>query len=556
MPTNSPLIEHYLPIDAISVEAIREGGALAGHPPVNQLHVWWARRPLITSRAAVAASVIEASADKEAFTQALGTSSQIVRDRATMDAMKAKGEWSDIKFSGDRAFKYNPLSSHHDFFQKHSLYAGHTPTVLDVTAGGGSIPFEAGRLGLKTIANELNPVAAFILRATCEWPQRYGYALLNEYLTIASRFQGRVDDLAADVYPPESQPTIEEAQELIKFKFAGKKIPNVARVKRSPRRYLFARVTVCASCNRSIPLSPNWRLDSTGKGMHLLPNTKSGTCDFEIVERIEEQSPGTINRAIPTCPYSDCGASMPKGYVAHEAQSGRLGQVMYAISYRDEIYLEGRRRPVNIDGFRVSTTCDDNSADVDRMLADNAEEWGRKDILPTENRVEGDADRVINYGITHAINLFSPRQRLALALCVQAFRELVDEDRTAGILEDERKITWGYVALAFDKMLSRNNLLARWDAGTNKVASSFDTHDFGIKWSYAEMPVCHTGGGIEWAIGSIYKCLDNIIQMTGHIPTANGQMNMGDNNLSPTASAHAGHQRSCTIHRGLRRRLN
>ena len=126
MPTNSPLIEHYLPIDAISVEAIREGGALAGHPPVNQLHVWWARRLLITSRAAVAASVIDASTDKEDFTQALGTSSQIVRDRAEMDAMKARGEWSDVKFSGDRAFKYNPLSKHSDFFREHSLHEGHT----------------------------------------------------------------------------------------------------------------------------------------------------------------------------------------------------------------------------------------------------------------------------------------------------------------------------------------------------------------------------------------------------------------------------------------------
>ena len=34
------LIEEWLPINEISVDAIREGGALAGHPPVNQLHVW------------------------------------------------------------------------------------------------------------------------------------------------------------------------------------------------------------------------------------------------------------------------------------------------------------------------------------------------------------------------------------------------------------------------------------------------------------------------------------------------------------------------------------
>ena len=35
-----------------------------------------------------------------------------------------------------------------------------SPIVLDPTAGGGSIPFEAMRLGLQTFANDLNPVAA------------------------------------------------------------------------------------------------------------------------------------------------------------------------------------------------------------------------------------------------------------------------------------------------------------------------------------------------------------------------------------------------------------
>ena len=55
---NTRLIEQWLPINEISVEAIRKGGALAGHPSVNQLHVWWARRPLIASRAAVAASML------------------------------------------------------------------------------------------------------------------------------------------------------------------------------------------------------------------------------------------------------------------------------------------------------------------------------------------------------------------------------------------------------------------------------------------------------------------------------------------------------------------
>ena len=57
--TTRRLIEEWLPINELSVEAIREGVLLAGAlPPLNWLHVWWARRPLTVSRAAVAASLL------------------------------------------------------------------------------------------------------------------------------------------------------------------------------------------------------------------------------------------------------------------------------------------------------------------------------------------------------------------------------------------------------------------------------------------------------------------------------------------------------------------
>ena len=77
MPT-TPLIEQYLPINEVSVEAVRKCGALAGHPPVNQLHVWWARRPLIVSRATFAASMLPASADRDEFINNIGTAPEVV----------------------------------------------------------------------------------------------------------------------------------------------------------------------------------------------------------------------------------------------------------------------------------------------------------------------------------------------------------------------------------------------------------------------------------------------------------------------------------------------
>ena len=203
--TNRRLIEDWLPIKEISVEAVREGGALAGHPPVNQLHVWWARRPLVASRAAVAAALLDAGADRSRFVRAIGSTDSVVDERRRMDEIKATGEWSDVSFSNKRAFTHNLTAAEREWFRKGLAVAD--PVVLDVTAGGGSIPFEAGRLGLRTIANELNPVATLILRATCEWPQKYGPALRDAYAQVSRKYLQRVRELISgnEVYPPEPQ---------------------------------------------------------------------------------------------------------------------------------------------------------------------------------------------------------------------------------------------------------------------------------------------------------------------------------------------------------------
>ena len=53
------LIEEWLPIKEIGVESRRENST-GQHPPPNRLHVWWARRPLVASRAAILGSLLPA----------------------------------------------------------------------------------------------------------------------------------------------------------------------------------------------------------------------------------------------------------------------------------------------------------------------------------------------------------------------------------------------------------------------------------------------------------------------------------------------------------------
>ena len=61
------LIEEWLPISEISIEAIRERAGAVPNPAPHQLHVWWARRPLAPSRAAVAASLLLSNAGHSKF---------------------------------------------------------------------------------------------------------------------------------------------------------------------------------------------------------------------------------------------------------------------------------------------------------------------------------------------------------------------------------------------------------------------------------------------------------------------------------------------------------
>ena len=520
--TNSRrLIEDWFPVNEISIEAIRERAAASALPPLNWLHVWWARRPLATSRAAIAASLLSGPPESSEFYGLLGTHPGIVDEQQNLDEAKIQSLRLKQGFSKPRAFTHNLSETEREWL--HQNLVTDNPVVLDITAGGGSIPFEASRLGFRTIANELNPVAGLILRATCEWPQKYGWELLKNFQDVKRRFCERVEELIQGLYPDE--PTANVSQD-----------HNASETRRQTQACLFARTITCPSCEGTIPLSPNWRLDSKGTGLKVVPDTTSGTCSFEIVTRASDQSPGTVSRAKAACPYPSCGATTPAGYISQEAQAGRLGHQLYCIIYRDSWYpitKSGRlsKRPKTSRGFRVPKEGNDNTAQVQEQLKKLTEPWETDGILPNEEIFRGDKTATpLDYGMPRWRDMFSPRQLLAHGYCVQAFHDLVDEDQASGLLDESREAAWCYVALGIDKLINRNSLLCIWDPGTNKVANTFNSHDFGMKWSYAEMPIADQGWGLEWAVNDMEDCLRQLIQMSGHQqedPSKGKLMDMG-----------------------------
>ncbi len=463
-----------------------------------------------------------------------------------MDEIKATGQWSNIAFSNKRAFTHNLTDVELQWFR--SNLAVSSPIVLDATAGGGSIPFEAGRLGVRSVANELNPVAAFILRATCEWPQRYGYQLANTYASVSDRLLTEVTARMADVYPEEKPPDCASGH--CPHPQRVNEDHRTVRAQRYAQTYLWARTVECPECSRTIPLSPNWRLDSKGTGIRVVTDTDSDTAIFKIVHdrtvcsdcRSTKKtcntatlhpdgqiSQGTVARAIATCPWPDCGRTTPKGYLATEAQAKRMGRQLYCVVYRDswkDKTKSGRpkKRDTTFRGFAEITPERDNSRWVTEQLAERAKCWEQDDILPNEDLQFGNKTKdAINYGMPKWIGMFNPRQQLAHGICVEAFQNLVEEDKQAGKLNELRKAAWGYVALAFDKLINRNSLMSFWDPGTNKVAHTFATHDFGFKWSYAEMAVAIRSLGLEWALSDVGDCLSELCRMAGH-PEPDGEL--------------------------------
>jgi adenine-specific DNA methylase len=103
------LIERWLPIEALGEESVRERRSMTALPPTYYLHVWWARRPLIASRAAVLASLLPATAEREKFLHAIGIHGDPVAARVRIAAATKRGERLGADAYGyRRAFAHIP----------------------------------------------------------------------------------------------------------------------------------------------------------------------------------------------------------------------------------------------------------------------------------------------------------------------------------------------------------------------------------------------------------------------------------------------------------------
>src|SRR5690348_6484346 len=135
MSSDTRLIEHWLPIAELGIESLRERTPMTPYPAPNRLHVWWARRPLVASRAAVLASLLPANADHKKFLHALGIHGDpIAAKKRIAEATKNNERLGAAAYGYSRAFSYNPSQTDRAYLRTLGAGGG-VPTVLDSTAG-------------------------------------------------------------------------------------------------------------------------------------------------------------------------------------------------------------------------------------------------------------------------------------------------------------------------------------------------------------------------------------------------------------------------------------
>src|SRR5438552_16051525 len=163
------LAEVDFPLAVVSKHALREKNIRHGTP--STLHLWWARRPLASSRAVLLALLLPDPCDSRCpggfKAQAREMLKPVPGDVGQTDEDLREAL---LRFIGDFANWDHAASSTFLEAGRGLVRAAHpddTPLVADPFAGGGSIPLEALRLGCDAFASDLNPVAPGWLGRNC-----------------------------------------------------------------------------------------------------------------------------------------------------------------------------------------------------------------------------------------------------------------------------------------------------------------------------------------------------------------------------------------------------
>jgi putative DNA methylase len=478
------LIEESFPVKQISEESAKEKMIRQGH--ISTLHIWWARRPLASSRVTNYAALVAVP--------------PLAQERDKIKSFMVElSKWANAtnKSLIDRA-RSDILSNN----------SGRPPKVLDSFAGGGAIPLEALRLGCEVHAADLNPVAVLLLKCTLEFPQKF-----KPKMKTVRGFNTTQGSILADDVRKWGRRVFDGARADISRFYEDKSESNAI-------GYVWARTIPCQnpSCNAEIPLIRQyWLARRNNKKISLLPIVSGKTITFKVVGSGYEKFPNgfdpekaTISQAVAVCLV--CKSTVSDDAVRKLiAEKKTEGRIIGVVSHQKGI--QGKKyRSADEKDFALFKSAE-QTLQKKRLLLE--EQWGI-DPVPDEPIHTPDSKEyrpggllynftpVLLYGMKEWGDLFNSRQKLALITFAEQIRLVYDQIRQQ---TDElyAKAVVTYIALAFDHIVEKNNVLSRWANTKETIAGSFSRQALSMVWDYFESNP-FSGSTGDWLNAIDYVC--------------------------------------------------
>ncbi|MFB9993406.1 DUF1156 domain-containing protein [Deinococcus oregonensis] len=508
------LIEHRLPLAEVSTESAREKSIRHGH--ISTLHIWWARRPLAASRAAVFATLVPDTDENY----------ELVKKIVPWEAVK-DGNSADILEARRKVLEAN---------------GGVPPKVLDPFGGGGAIPLEALRLGCEVYSLDLNPVAHIIQKATLEFPQKFGQSNsrpVPEYIREKDRqtqgnAQGKVSNknkgkatkqVGFDFSSSEGE--WEQAYRrnplATDVRYWGEWVLEKARAElqefypadedgKTPVAYLWARTVTCTNpaCRAEVPMVRQWWLaKKPNRSLALKPivDLVGKQIDFKVVEVGKDDKwadVGTASDGNATCLI--CNTTIPVANVREQAKKGTWSQRMLAVislipGQQGKNYRAAAQNDLNTFNLAKKSLQTKSSLRVINPVPDEPMQGWKREIRPPL------------YGISTWGEIFSDRQSLALTTFVDKIhltRLNVQKDNN----KEYADAIATCLAIVLDRLANSSSMLCRWHNTGEKLEGVYSRQALPMVWDYAE------SNPLSGATGDWLGALEWVLQVIAHTSKA------------------------------------
>jgi putative DNA methylase len=530
--TRKKLIEVALPLEAINVACAREKSIRHGHP--STLHLWWARRPLAAARAVIFSQMVDdpsswpdlfptAKAQEKERKRLFKIIEELVMWESTTNEKVLQAARDEIWDSWRRACTDNV-----DHPQARELFDRTVlPGFHDPFAGGGALPLEAQRLGLRSHASDLNPVAVMINKSMIEIPSRfagkppinpswYGKTNAQKAMTTAwGGAQGLAEDVGyygqwmreeaekkiGDLYPKieVTAKMIEERPDLKPY--AGQKLTVIA--------WIWARTVKSpnpAFKNVDVPLASSFILSSrAGKEAYVVPVIEGSGYRFTVRAGKPKNEASVKNGTkVGRGGNFQCLLSatpIPVANIREQGLAGTLGSRLMAI------VAEGPRGRIYL-----SPTSEQEEA---------AQRASPTWFPETEINHNPRDIRTQLYGLTKYGDLFTARQLVALTTLTDLVTDAIDRIKRdalkAGLSDDNLPLAVHgtgatayaeavgvYLAFSIDKAADYWSTVCTWHSSKELIRNTFGRQAIPMSWDFVETNIFsestgNVSSGIDWA---------------------------------------------------------